>query len=141
MMPVRTIALLIASLAAFAVQAGPELNAKRAKFNYQLFCQGCHLADGSGGRGVPNMKGFVGNFLQSQQGREYLVRVPGSANSPLDDEQLAELINWKLITFGGDSVPSQWRAYNADEVANYRAEPLFEVLSYRQELLKQLGHQ
>ena len=117
----------------------PEVNGLRAKFNYQMFCQGCHTEDGSGHKSVPTLKGSMGNFLASQAGREYLVRVPGSANSTLNDEQLTEVLNWMLINFSENSLPATWQLFDVDEVTEYRKEPLFEVLGYRRQLLKTLA--
>ena len=76
----------------------PDINTQRAKMHYMLNCQGCHQADGRGLQGsVPDMRNFVGKFLDTPGGREFLVQVPGSANSPLSDAALAELLNWILI--------------------------------------------
>ena len=69
------------------------LDKNRAQLNYMLNCQGCHAKDGRGLGDVPALKGFVGNFLSSNEGRAYLIRVPGSANSPLTDVELAEVVN------------------------------------------------
>ncbi|RLA04103.1 MAG: cytochrome c, class I [Gammaproteobacteria bacterium] len=100
-----------------------------------MLCQGCHTPDGTGGNDTPKMKGHIGHFLSTQQGREYLVRVPGSANSTLDDPQLAEVLNWIITEMGGESVPENMDFYTADEVAEFRKEPLFEVTQYRKQLL------
>lgn len=117
----------------------PEMNKDRAKFNYQMFCQGCHTPDGTGGKSVPKIKGHIGYFLQNQVAREYLVRVPGSANSSLNDEQLAEVLNWMIIELGGKSVPTDMRYFTTKEVGNLRQAPLFEVVEYREKLVKQLS--
>lgn len=115
-----------------------ELNSQRARYHYQVFCQGCHTPDGSGAAGVPRLKNFMGNFLKSEEGRRYLVRVPGSANAPLDDAMLAELLNWAIESFAGDSAPAQWRPYSAREVGEYRADPLMRVEEAREALLKEI---
>lgn len=116
-----------------------EINTDRAKFNYQMFCQGCHTPDGTGGKSVPKIKNYIGYFLQNQVAREYLVRVPGSANSSLNDEQLAEVLNWMIIELGGESVPKNMQYYTANEVAKLRQHPLFEVVEYREMLVKKLS--
>ncbi len=113
-------------------------NEERAKFNYQMFCQGCHVGNGVGGKSVPNLKGFMGHFLKSQKGREYLVKVPGSANSVLSDAQLAEVLNWKLREFAEDSIPDNWAQYTGEEVAKYRKDPLLEVVEYRKQLIAEI---
>ena len=64
-------------------------SAQRVVYEYQMHCQGGHTPDGVGAGNVPRMKDFVGTFLRSQAGREYLVRVPGSATSALADDRLA----------------------------------------------------
>ena len=116
-----------------------EINYARAKFNYQMFCQGCHTPDGTGGNDTPKMKDHIGHFLSTQQGREYLVRVPGSANSTLDNPQLAEVLNWIITEMGGDSVPAKMQFYSAAEVAELRKNPLFEVTEYRKQLVSELS--
>ena len=135
---IGVIALLTSTVAA-TVQAELNINEQRAKFHYQMSCQGCHTGDGAGYNSVPKLKGELGRFLQSQAGREYLVRVPGSANAALTNEQLAEVLNWMLLQFSGDSLTADWRPYQADEVAAYRRAPLLEVVRYRQQLVASLA--
>jgi cytochrome c553 len=118
--------------------ATAEINMARAHYNYQMFCMGCHTPNGIGGNSVPKLKGFIGHFLKSQQGREYLVRVPGSANSALNDEQLAEVLNWKIQRFAEGSAPPNWQAFQAEEVGRYRQDPLLEVVEYRKTLVRDL---
>ncbi len=125
-------------LTGLPVYASSEFNPARAHSNYQIFCQGCHSPKGGGYRGVPAMQGFIGNFLTTQQGREYLVQVPGSANSTLNDEQLAEVLNWIVLEFADNSTPQHWERYSANEVGQLRKTPLMEVLEYRKKLVKSL---
>ena len=127
------------SFQTIAADSHVDLNNDRAKFNYQMFCQGCHTPDGTGGKSVPKIKNFMGYFLQNKLAREYLVRVPGSANSPLNNEQLAEVLNWMIIEFGGKSIPKNMQYYTRDEVGKLRLQPLFEVVEYRKNLIKQLS--
>ena len=116
-----------------------EINEQRAQFNYRMFCQGCHTPDGVGAMTVPRMKDHVGYFLQTPRGREYLVRVPGSATSALDNDELAEVLNWILVEFAGDSLATDYRAYTPEEVARVRSEPLNEVEAYRMQLLAEIA--
>jgi len=143
--------LLAASLSSTAFAIGNHsalyselgINPDRAKFNYQMLCQGCHTPDARGGRGVPNMNGQAGYFLNLPAGREYLVRVPGSAKSALNDERLTELLNLTLLEFAGSSLPLNWQPYQTQEVASARQQPLYEVLDHRQQLadrLRSLGY-
>ncbi len=118
-----------------------DTDQRRAKFNYQLFCQGCHGPDGAGRNGVPRIHSEIGVFLKSQAGREYLIKVPGAANAPLKDAELADVMNWTLNQFAGNSLPEQWREYTEHEVAEYRKQPLLEVLEHRKTLLQELSTQ
>ncbi len=124
-----------------ALALAEDFNAKRAKSNYQIFCQGCHSPTGSGYRGVPEINGFIGNFLSTQKGREYLVQVPGSANAVLDNDHLAEVLNWMILEFSGPSLPKKWTTYTGEEVGKLRKTPLMEVVEYRKSLLESLPSQ
>ena len=113
------------------------LDSERARVNYMLNCQGCHLSAGQGAAGVvPRMSNYVGNFLRVPGGREFLVQVPGSANSALDDAALAELLNWLLVTMSPDELPQRWNPYTAEEVGALRADPLREVETVRAGLVE-----
>ena len=137
-MNIRALIVLLMSLPLCALaDSAPS----RAKFNYQLFCQGCHGPDGAGRKGVPRIQAEVGVFLKSQAGREYLIQVPGAANAPLSDAELAEVTNWALTQFAGDSLPQPWRQYTEEEVTDYRKQPLMEVLQYREQLLAEIQQQ
>ena len=117
-----------------------EINRERAHFNYQMFCQGCHAPGGASVESaVPRMKDHVGTFLASEAGREFLVRVPGSATSSLNDEELAEVLNWIVVEFSGDSLAVPFEYYTAVEVGNLRQSPLTEVDNYRALLLADIA--
>jgi hypothetical protein len=125
-------AVVAASLAARDAGAvgGPELD-------YALECQGCHRADGTGTPGsVPPLAGSVADFLRVAGGREFLVRVPGVAQAPLDDAALAAVINWMLARFDRADVPAGFVAYGAEEVGRLRRSPLTDVERVRAELVK-----
>ena len=120
-------------LAAAQGTSGPALD-------YAVTCQGCHRADGTGTPGtVPALAGSVGKFLRVPGGREFLVRVPGVAQAPLDDAALAAVINWMLARFGGDDVPGAFAPYAAEEVARLRQRPLTDVERVRRELIEAIG--
>jgi mono/diheme cytochrome c family protein len=128
----RALALALALAAAPAAAGGPALH-------YQLHCQGCHLPDGSGSPGaVPSLAG-VGRFLSASRGREYLIRVPGSAQSPLSDAELAALLDWMVARFDPATAAAGFERFGADEVARWRRPPLSEVEGLRAELLRELS--
>lgn len=115
----RCLAILLAAGLAPAALADDH----RARVNYTLYCQGCHLADATGlGGEVPRMKDFVGYFLHSKEGREFIIRVPGVATASLPDDDLAELINWLLRTYSGDQLPARFEPFSASEVGALRSE-------------------
>jgi mono/diheme cytochrome c family protein len=125
-------------LAAGAFAAAPE--AGRARVDYMLNCQGCHLPDGSGYPGkVPDLRHSMGRFLVAEGGREFLVRVPGAATSALADAQLAEVLNWMLAEFCGGDVPGGFVAYEAAEVGRLRSRPLIDVQTVRSALAARTG--
>ncbi|MEZ5560952.1 MAG: hypothetical protein R3E86_20725 [Pseudomonadales bacterium] len=135
----RTIALLLLACAAPLWAAEPVHDAQRARLNYMLNCQGCHLPDGQGiADTVPTLHDFVGRFLSVPGGREYLVQVPGSANAALDDAALADLLNWLLVTLSPAQLPEHWQPYSAEEVGRLRASPLSEVQQTRAALVARM---
>ena len=93
--------------------------------NYILNCQGCHLPDASGSPGlVPRISNFVGNFLHVEGGREFIVQVPGSANAPINDQELTDVLNWMLHEFSKAQIPENFAPYTAEEVGRLRRQPL-----------------
>jgi mono/diheme cytochrome c family protein len=131
--------LLLASGMVSAVES-PEINTARAQTNYMLNCQGCHLADGSGLPGsVPSMRDFVGSFLTIPGGREFLVQVPGSANSPLSNADLAELLNWILTTMSAEQLGQDFEFYTEAEVRQARAQVLIDVAEVRAGLVSRMS--
>jgi cytochrome c553 len=118
------------------VPAGVE-NPQRAWQNWALNCQGCHRVDGTGSdTTAPSLAGTVAKFLWVPGGREYLIRVPGVATSPLADADLAEVVNWMLWRFDKDNLPSTFKPFTAAEIGPLRSRPLrLEASSLRSELL------
>ncbi len=88
---------------------------------YVLHCAGCHGTDGSGHADfVPSLRP-AGALLARPGGRAYLARVPGVAQAPLSDAQLAALLNWMLAEISG---ATDFDPYSASEVGALRREPL-----------------
>jgi len=110
--------------------------------NYQLQCLGCHLTNGEGAprHDIPMMKGFVGNFLKVEGGREFLIRVPGASLSALSNQQLAELLNWMLRDDGiaGGSAPKNFKPYTEQEVETNRGVMIKDLIGHRQNLIEQI---
>jgi hypothetical protein len=106
----------------FALMPVATANDHRAGINYMIHCQGCHLPEAIGFAGkVPRMKDFVGYFLHSKEGREFVIRVPGVATSSLPDDELTELMNWLLLTYSNEQVPEPFEPFSVAEVSALRS--------------------
>jgi hypothetical protein len=86
------------------------------------------------------MTGFVGNFLKVEGGRAFLVQVPGSSQSALSNQQLADLLNWMLRDDGiaGGSSPEDFRPYTGKEVEAYRDVKIKDLPGHRRNLIDQM---
>ena len=120
------LAVLAGAAARASEQAIPGVSdARQARTDYQLKCQGCHRPDGSGDdHSNPPMHGIVAQFLTVPGGREFIGRVPGVATVDLPDDRLANLVNWTLFQFDREHVPTGFRPYTADEIGRLRQNPL-----------------
>jgi len=119
--------------------AGPTV-AYTPRVNYQLQCMGCHHGDGAGENGrVPDMRGTVVPFSALPEGRDYILRVPGVAQAPLSDGEVAVLLNWIARNLSTVPVPADFRDYTEGEVAAARHQPLTGVKQRRAELLSRIS--
>jgi mono/diheme cytochrome c family protein len=126
-------------LALLLCAAGPA-SGRDPQLAYMLECQGCHGADGAGHPGtVPPLADQVADFLRVPGGREYLIRVPGSAQSSLGDAELAAVLNWMVQRFGPRDAAATAAPFRPDEVARERASPLVDVDPVRRELLRRIA--
>ena len=108
--------------------------------NFLLFCAGCHGRDGAGVPGrVPPLRDSLSRLLGVEGGREFLLRVPGVANSALSDAALAAVMNWCVRQFAGEQVAARQPAYTAAELAAARRAPLLAMRRTRRELLERAG--
>lgn len=97
------------------------------------------MADGRGSRGsVPDLRGLMGLYVEVPGGRQYLISVPGSAQSSLSDSELAEVLNWMIREFGPTEVSMNFAPFTAKEVERHR-EPLVEVEWVRTMLLERIA--
>ncbi len=114
----------------------------RAKVNYMIHCQGCHLPEAIGFAGkVPRMKDFVGYFLHSKEGREFVIRVPGVATASLPDDELTEMMNWLLLTYSAEQFPDPFAPYSVAEVAALRSDLEGNPEKTRMRILKLIAQQ
>jgi len=134
-MRVETIALV-----AFLILPEFVFASDASHFNYMLHCQGCHLADGSGHEpGVPSIVDRLGSMLEVPGGRAFLVQVPGTAQAPLNDADVAALLNWVLYQFNVDSLPANFEPYTAEEIAEFRLVAVSDIAAERRRILSVLN--
>ena len=109
--------------------------------SYMLYCQGCHGDEAQGVPGkVPPLAGSLALFMRSAAGRDYLLRVPGAANSALDDTQLTAVLNWLAERFppAGVTMPRP-EPFTVAELAKARRLPLANVREARREVVRSLA--
>ncbi|HLQ14176.1 MAG TPA: cytochrome c [Steroidobacteraceae bacterium] len=128
------VALLGATAAAgAAARAGPAQD-------YALHCMGCHGASAQGVPGkVPPLAHSLVRFMNNAEGRRYVLRVPGAANSMLSDAQLAAVLNWVVAQFDADELGSATPQFREQEVAANRHTPMAGVLATRAAVLKEIA--
>jgi cytochrome c553 len=98
--------------------------------DYLLSCGGCHKLDGTGSAHVPSLRG-LDRLLAYEGGRDYILHVPGVAQSPLSDARLAALLDWVFAQFSsGAPTPG----FTAAEVGRARAEPFLDPKAARARL-------
>ena len=121
------------ALAATAAHASPQQD-------YVLYCMGCHgpQAEGVPGK-VPPLAHALGRYMRSPAGRNYVLRVPGAANSVLSDAQLAGVLNWVAQTFDADELSDSVPLFTTEEVTGLRHSPLPSVLATRREVVTALA--
>jgi len=126
--------------AALAIGTAPAAGAYQPRVNYQLQCMGCHHADGAGDEGrVPSVRRTLVPFSSLAEGRDFVMRVPGVAQAPLSDADIAALLNWMVRNLSDVPVPDAFVDYTADEVAGARHRPLAAVRDVRATLLGRIA--
>jgi cytochrome c553 len=127
---------LLAALASLAAAAPTHAGAEQ---NYILYCRGCHGADAEGVAGkIPPLAGALARFMRAPEGRNYVLRVPGAANSALTDAQLAGVLNWLAERYPAADAP-QVAPFTVEEVTRIRHTPLADVLATRREVVRALA--
>ena len=129
--------LLFAVIAASSLSIAAHANPAQ---DYMLYCMGCHGAQAEGVPGkVPPLAHALGLYMRTPAGRNYLLRVPGAANSVLSDAQLAAVLNWLAKNFAADELSSTVPLFTPEEVTASRHSPLASVLAARSEVIRDLA--
>ena len=135
--PVRVVLGLILCIGTMSVTRAAGVAHADPQSDYVLHCRGCHGPNGAGAPGaVPPVRGELGNFLGVPGGREFLIRVPGTAQSQLSDARVAALLNWMLREFSPDAISPGFKQFTEDEVTRYRRPPLTDVGAAREKLVR-----
>jgi hypothetical protein len=104
--------------------------------NYMLHCMGCHTPDGRGEPGrVPSVRDTLIPLASKPEGRRFLIQVPGSAQSRLSDQDLADVLNWMVDNLSAVTPKRPVRKFTATEVAAHRHTPLVAVKEERLRLI------
>jgi cytochrome c553 len=128
-----------AALAAVAMLSAAAAGGASPAQDYMLYCMGCHGAEARGVPGkIPPLAGALSRFMRTSAGRNYVLRVPGAANTALSDAQLAAVLNWLAATY---AVPAEPAAipFSPEEVAAARHVPLADVQATRREVVRELA--
>jgi len=107
--------------------------------DYMLYCMGCHGPEAQGVPGkIPPLAGTLARFMRSSEGRNYVLRVPGAANSVLSDARLAAVLNWLTERYGAadEAHPAP---FTEEEVTAARRTPLANVQERRREVVRKLA--
>jgi len=129
----------IATAAALAMFGIARMASASPAQDYMLYCMGCHGANAQGIAGkIPALAGALPRYMRTSEGRDYVLRVPGAANSVLSDAQLAAVLNWLAETYAvaGEPRPAP---FSVDEVTRARHTPLVNVLETRRAVLRALA--
>lgn len=128
---------LAAGLATGTAAAG-EL---QPRTNYILRCTGCHGMDGAGSPvgGIPDFRNYVGAFAGDDEGRTYILHVPGVIGASLTDNEIAGVLNFIMATWAGTSLPAGYTPFTAAEVTERRARRVDDVVAFRRTIVARLS--
>ena len=131
----------VAAVLALASTNAEPRDTAESKDLYMLHCGGCHLADGRGAPPeVPGIQNILGQFVQVDGGRAYLVQVPGAAQAPIPDSELTQILNYILAEFNHETLPATFKPLTLAEVTQARSQALNDPLARRRVLMDKIEH-
>ena len=89
---------------------------------------------------MPSIRRSLALFSAFPAGRDFVIRVPGVAQSPLSDRDTAALLNWMIRNLSDLPVPPQFAEYSAAEVQTLRGHPLAQVKALRERMMSTATH-
>ena len=93
------------------------------------------MPDGTGlSSVVPTLHDVIGRMVAEPGGRDYVIRVPGVSQAPINDEKLTAVINWMLTEFSSETLPENFQPFTVTEVTRARSQLLADPLKYRAKL-------
>lgn len=106
-----------------------------ARSDYILHCSGCHTMNGQGtvSGGIPAFPDSIEHIAGLDDGRTYMVHVPGVISNNLTDAEIADVLNYILDQWGDGE-----NHFSPAEVTRRRAERIGDVVVYRRSLVRQL---
>ena len=77
-----------------------------------------------------------GKITADEQGRTYLMHVPGVVSTGLNDREIAAVMNYVVDRWGNARQP--FTRFTPEEVTHLRAIEVADVVAYRRDLIKRL---
>jgi hypothetical protein len=125
------------------IPAQPTTRLPAAQVAYLTSCGGCHGIEGKSAPGaVPTLRGLTGSFLCTRQGRDFIIRLPDVALTPLSDRKLTEVMNFVAFDLGSPVAGGgKAERYTVAEVARLRRHPLTDtgLTAYRNRVVAGLA--
>jgi hypothetical protein len=119
-----------------ALLAVADMAAADPQTDYLLYCRGCHLRNGEAvpKANVPSLHELA-PLLATDEGRDYIIRVPGVSQNPMSNQRLAAVLNWVMQEFNAHALPADYRPFTADEVGEARVKVLPDPRAHRAKIL------
>ena len=123
---------LLVPILVLLLTASNLVSAASPRINFLLYCSGCHRPGGEGKPpNVPTLHHELSRTRTVPQMREYLMRIPGATQPPINDAELTAVINWVLEEFNADTLPPGFEYLSVEEVTAARKNILADPLKYR----------
>ncbi|PCM43245.1 c-type cytochrome [Marinobacter sp. ANT_B65] len=131
--------LLIVLLLAVQLLSQAAAAERSAAANYILRCAGCHGTEGRGvaSAGIPTFPGYVDEFFNDEEGRLYLMHVPGVVGAGLRNDEISEVMNYVVDRWGKPNVEVEH--FTTEEVGRLRQQPVKDVVLLRYSITDRLA--